>query len=310
MSYHIISIDSPQCHISCTKGQLVVVSDAGKRSLPMEDVAAVVITSFKSTLTGNFLIEAARQRMGVILCEAYKPVAVVLPVEKGTDVQVMRNLARMSPQLRRRLWEKTVDAKCRNQATLSCQWNPEHAQAERMKQIVDSPHCARESDTAKLFWRIFADTYADENFTRGREAGGFNKLFNYAYAILLSAVLRDLLAYGLDPSFGIFHATRPHATPLAYDLMEPFRPAFDANVVRWILRLRAQGVPEAMQDEVSTEYRQHIVSSLHAEVEYAGKSMNLRSAVTAVISSFRLAVQQQQSGPYEPWKISTIKWVG
>ncbi len=310
MSYHIISIDSPQCHISCTQGQLVVVSEEGRRSLPMEDVAAVVITSFKSTLTGNFLIEAARQRMGVILCEAYKPVAVVLPVEKGTDVQVMRNLARMSPQLRRRLWEKTVDAKCRNQATLSLQWNPEHAQAERMQQIVSSSHSARESDTAKLFWRIFADTYADENFTRGREAGGYNKLFNYAYAILLSAVLRDLLAYGLDPSFGIFHAARPHATPLAYDLMEPFRPAFDAAVVRWILRLREQDVPEAQQDEVSTEYRRQIVSTLHSQVEYGGKTMNLRSAITSVISSFRAAVQQLQSGPYEPWKISTIKWVG
>ncbi len=310
MSYHIISIDSPQCHISCNKGQLVVVSEEGKRTLPMEDVAAVVITSFKSTLTGNFLIEAAQQRMGVILCESYKPVAVVLPVEKGTDVQVMRNLARMSPQLKRRLWEKTVDAKCRNQATLSYQWNPEHVQAERMKQIAESPYTAREADTAKLFWRIFADTYADDNFTRGREAGGFNTLFNYAYAILLSAVLRDLLAYGLDPSFGIFHAARPHATPLAYDLMEPFRPAFDANVARWIHRQREQAIPEASQHELSSEYRKQILTTLHAQVEYAGKTMNLRSAITAVISSFRSAIQQLQSGPYEPWKISTIKWVG
>ncbi len=310
MSYHIISIDSPQCHISCTKGQLVVASTEGTRSLPMEDVAALVITSFKSTLTGNFLIEAARQRMGVILCDAYKPVAVVLPVDKGTDVQVMRNLARMTPQLRRRLWEKTVDAKCRNQAALSNQWNPGHEHAERMRQILASPYAAREADTAKLFWRIFADTYADEKFTRGRESGGFNKLFNYAYAILLSAVLRDLLAYGLDPSFGIFHAARPHATPLAYDLMEPFRPAFDANIVRWILSLREQGVAEAEQDKVTTEYRKQIISTLHAQVEYAGKMMTLRAAIAAVILSFRSAVQQLQSGPYEPWKISTIKWVG
>ena len=310
MSYHIISIDTPQCHISRTKGQFVVISESGKRTLPMEDVAAVVITSFKCTLTSNFLIEAARLRMGIILCEAYKPAAVVLPVEKGTDVQVMRNLARLSPQLRRRIWEKTVDAKCRNQATLSYQWNPHHEQAERMMQIASSSSTARESDTAKLFWRIFADTYADEKFTRGREAGGFNKLFNYAYAILLSAVLRDLLAYGLDPSFGIFHATRPHATPLAYDLMEPFRPAFDAGVVQWILQLRAQGVHESEQDDVSAEYRKRIVATLHAQVSYAGKEMTLRSAITAVISSFRSAVQQLQSGPYEPWRISTIRWAG
>ncbi len=310
MSYHIISIDSPQSAVTCSKGRLIVDSANESHSVPMEDVAAVVITSFKCTLTGNFLIEASKRRMGVVLCERFKPVAVLLPVEKGTDTEALRNLARLSPQLKRRLWEKTVDAKCRNQAGLALLWNPGHPLAEKMRDIVRASLPARESDTARVFWAIFAETFADENFTRGREAGGFNALFNYAYAILLSTMLRDLLAYGLDPSFGIFHSARPHAAPLAYDLMEPFRPAFDANVVRWICSQRGKGAAENSIAEVTGEYRKHIVSTLHALVSYLGREMTLRSAVTAVVASFRSAVRERQSGPYEPWKISSIKWVG
>ncbi len=309
MSYHIVSIDTPQSTITCSKGQLVVDSGEGRRALPMEDIAAVVITSFKCTLTSNFLIGAAKQRMGVILCDNFKPAAVLLPVEKGTDTSTLRHLATMSPQLKRRLWEKTVDAKCRNQAALATSWNPGHPLTEKLNRLVSSPSPTRESDAARLFWRVFAETYADETFTRKRDAGGANPLFNYAYAVLLSTVLRDLLAYGLDPSFGIFHVARAHATPLAYDLMEPFRPAFDANVARWILMQQpSEESPSAC--EVTKEYRSHIVSTLHAVVRQDGRDMTLRSAVTAVVSSFRAAVKAQQSGPYTPWKISTIKWAG
>lgn len=54
-----------------------------------------------------------------------------------------------------------------------------------------------------------------------------NALLNYGYAVLLSTVLQKLFGVGLDPTFGIFHATREQATPLAYDLMEPFRPCVE-----------------------------------------------------------------------------------
>ena len=39
MSFHIVSIDSPQCSISCRDGQLVCKTAEGERKLPIEDVA-------------------------------------------------------------------------------------------------------------------------------------------------------------------------------------------------------------------------------------------------------------------------------
>ncbi len=47
MSYHIVSIDAPSCSLSCKDRQLTCrVDGEPTKSLPLEDVAAIVITSF------------------------------------------------------------------------------------------------------------------------------------------------------------------------------------------------------------------------------------------------------------------------
>lgn len=88
MSYHIASIDSDTSSISVAKGMLISTSPEGSHSIPMEDVASIIITSFKCTLTSNFLIEAAKKRIGVILCELYRPVCIVLPIDRATDTEL------------------------------------------------------------------------------------------------------------------------------------------------------------------------------------------------------------------------------
>ena len=80
------------------------------------------------------------------------------------------------------------------------------------------------------YWSVRAD--------RGwRAGGGLNHLLNYGYAVLLSTVLQKLFCVGLDPTFGISHVTRERSTPLAYDLMEPFRPCVDWRVATWVRQL-------------------------------------------------------------------------
>ena len=61
-------------------------------------------------------------------------------------------------------------------------------------------------------------------------ATGLNALLNYGYAILRAAVARALVAAGLLPALGLFHANRSNAFCLADDLMEPLRPLVDRRV--------------------------------------------------------------------------------
>jgi CRISPR-associated protein Cas1 len=51
----------------------------------------------------------------------------------------------------------------------------------------------------------------------------FNALLSYGYGLLHTAVMRGVLAAGLEPALGFFHTPRSAAYPLVLDLMELFR---------------------------------------------------------------------------------------
>ncbi len=51
----------------------------------------------------------------------------------------------------------------------------------------------------------------------------FNALLSFGYGLLHAAVMRAILAAGLEPALGFFHTPRSAAYPLVLDLMELFR---------------------------------------------------------------------------------------
>lgn len=60
----------------------------------------------------------------------------------------------------------------------------------------------------------------------------FNALLSYGYGLLHAAVMRAVLAAGLEPALGFYHTPRSAAYPLVLDLMELFRvPLWDLVVV-------------------------------------------------------------------------------
>jgi CRISPR-associated protein Cas1 len=60
----------------------------------------------------------------------------------------------------------------------------------------------------------------------------FNAVLSYGYGLLHTAVMRAVLAAGLEPALGFFHTPRSAAYPLVLDLMELFRvPLWDLVVV-------------------------------------------------------------------------------
>src|ERR1035437_3252848 len=77
MSYHIVSIDSPQCSLSCKDGQLTCKTAEGEKKLPLEDVASIIITSFSASIHSNLFLEAAKHGVALIICESFKPVSLV-----------------------------------------------------------------------------------------------------------------------------------------------------------------------------------------------------------------------------------------
>lgn len=302
MSYHIVSIDSPDCNITVSKGRLQSFSNGTVNSVPLEDVAAIVVTAFKCTISNTLLIQAAKFKIPIIICECFSPVSILLPTDRATDTLLIRNLAKLTPQHKRRLWKKTIDAKCHNQYLVSTQWSSTHPLLSTMKHIVESSKDTKEAECAKCYWSIFSDVFSNGQFRRDRNQDDINVLFNYAYAILLSCVLRYLLALGIDPTFGIFHTSRAHAAPLAYDLMEPFRTLFDEKIANWLklINYTKKTPPNKL---ITKEFKLYITSTLTDSITYGNKTVSLKQAIEQMVRSFRASVCSLQVGTYEPWKI-------
>lgn len=306
LSYHIVSIDAPDCSLACKDGQLTCKSSEGNRSVPLEDVGAIVITSFSASIHSKLLLEAAKHGVGLVICENFKPASLVLPANRATDTLLTRAQAYIPAQLRQRLWQKTIDAKCLNQFSLAAELAPGDVRLDCLGQLARGRAPSKEAECAKLFWRIFAEHVAEtDDFRRQRHGGGPNDLLNYGYAVLLSTILQNLFAIGLDPTFGIAHVIREHSTPLAYDLMEPFRPCVDWRVAEWIRRQ-----PDKEKLEVTREFRQWVTGFPLVSVDWFDLNLDVRGVIEGVIRSFRESVITAQSGTYRPWTRTTTKWAG
>lgn len=296
MSHYIVNIDAPQCSISCKDGQLIYKTQDDYRSLPLEDVAAIIITSFSANLHSNLIIEAAKYGIALVICKAFKPVSLFVPANRSTDTILTRAQITIPDKLRARLWRKTIDAKCANQLSLCEKLAPGHEKLNLLRESVLHKNPKKEAICAKIYWQIISSVINEENFKRHRCGGSFNDLLNYGYAVLLSTVLQKLFALGLDPTFGISHLPRERCTPLAYDLMEPFRPCVDLRVVQWI-----KNNPGENKYQVTKEFRKWVTGFVIEKVGYFSLNLEIQGCVECVIRGFRRALIERQSKYYRPW---------
>lgn len=305
MSYHIVSIDAPQADLTCRDGQLVCTTDAGIKQLPLEDIAAIVITSFSARIHSHLFLEAAKQGVSLIFCERFQPVSLLLPACRSTDTLLSRRHHTLPEKTRRRLWEKTIDAKCANQLAIAERIAPEAANTRDLARASAARTARKEGGCAKIFWDVFSGGLRVEGFARGRKLGGLNDLLNYGYAVLLSTVLQKLYGFGLDPTIGISHAIRERSAPLAYDLMEPFRPCVDWRIYQWVKER-----PEAESFEVTTAFRRWVTGFTIERVDYLGLELDLAGCIEGVVRSFRQAILNESPRTYRPWMLKNSKWAG
>jgi CRISPR-associated protein Cas1 len=306
MSYHVVNIDSPQCSVSCSKGQLTCREENGSvRSIPLEDVAAIVITSFSAQLHSHLLLESARHGVALVICERFQPVSLLLPANRSSDTILTKAALSLPKKTTETLWRKTLDAKCHNQALLARHIYPNHPKLDALEMTAQRRSLLKESACARYYWQIFADAIHEPDFRRVRDAGGANDLLNYGYAVLLSLILQKLFALGLDPTLGISHEVRERSTPLAYDLMEPFRPCVDWRVIRWL----REEVPHG-DTRIDGRFRRYVTEFVIEKVGYLELEMPLRNCIEEVVRGFRKAVISKQTRDYRPWTPLNSKWVG
>jgi len=227
----VLDLSEAKSHLSMRHEQLVIRADEQEVTVPLAEIASVILTSPRVTATQPALAGVMRHGGSVIVCDdTHQPAGMMLPLNANTT-QTQRILAQMraSVPTGKRLWKQIVQEKVRSQAaTLIAAGRGDGGLPALVAKVRSGDPSNVEARAAQRYWLMLFD---DPNFRRRREAGDQNRLLNYGYAILRAAVGRAICASGLHPSIGVHHHGRNNPWCLADDLMEPYRPLVDSAVV-------------------------------------------------------------------------------
>jgi CRISPR-associated protein Cas1 len=126
---------------------------------------------------------------------------------------------------------------------------------------------------AYYFKKIF-----DRTFTRGDALDTRNIALNYGYSVIRSSIIRHIIAYGLNPSFGIWHSSELNAFNLADDLLEPFRPIVDLYVLENVQK----------DSKFTSNIKFELVRLLYIKViSIDGKRVIVNDAIKSMVASYQ-----------------------
>lgn len=228
MSHHIVHVFSHGARLSVARGRIVCAGEgAAQRSIPVEDLRAVVIAARGVSIT-NDALAAVLHSDAVLLHSnaAYKPCGLSIPLPRIVDHSAFLAQTACHAQLNGRLWKKVLLSKIRNQAACMRALD---ARSPYLENAGRGQHL-HEGNCARHYWRKFFACIGHGELRRrsgDREKIGPNQLLNYGYAVVSALCHRSLIVHGLLPQLGLHHRSRYRGVPLVHDFVEPFRAFVD-----------------------------------------------------------------------------------
>lgn len=292
-----IYVSNP-AHLSLRLGQMVIKQqDVDKSNLhenikqsfhvtkPIEDIGMLVLEHQQISLTQGLLAALLENNAAVVTCDNHcMPTGLLLPLSGNTtQSERFTNQIAASLPLKKQLWQQTIQAKIRNQASVLARLSQAEIGCMRTwaEEVKSGDAGGHEARAAAYYWsQLFAKIPGLENFTRGREGEPPNNLLNYGYAILRATVARALVSSGMLPTLGIHHHNRYNAYCLADDVMEPYRPYVDQLVFQMINEYGIEGIPSLTRD-----IKMRLLTIPTIDVVIGGKRSPLMVAVSQTTAS-------------------------
>ncbi len=282
MTWRSVVISKP-ARLSLKQGALLVEQTQGSASVPLEDIASLVLDNQQITLTTPLLSACAEQQVVVITVnDSHTPNGVFLAhTPHSRAVKVMRQQLAMSQPHKKRLWQLIVQQKIRNQAQLLAQYEQSDT-VERLLALAERTKSGDSDNCEAIAAQTYFPALFGKSFTRDTSVFA-NSALNYGYAIIRAAIARSLVSYGFLPAFGLHHRNELNAFNLADDFIEPYRIFMDAKVKK---------LTEQYDEShtLNTELKASLVNVLHQDAmrlddnHEMGKSTLLALIDASVIS--------------------------
>jgi len=224
---------SNPAHLSFSNAQLVIDIKGEQKitkTIPIEDIGVVIIEHPQITLSISVLDALIKANVAVVSCDDhYMPSGMFLPLDgHNTQTERIRNQLNASEPLKKQLWQQTIKCKIENQAAVLEKLGIDGNRLKLLaSKVLSGDSSNLEAQAAAYYWQ---QLYGSD-FVRSRKMESPNAQLNYGYAILRSLVARALSASGMYSSVGIHHRNKYNAFCLADDIMEPYRPFVDWQVI-------------------------------------------------------------------------------
>lgn len=288
MSWRTIVI-SKRAKLDMQLGYMVVRSDEITK-IVLNEIATIVIESTAVSITTSLLAELSKRKVKVIFCDEKKNPSSELVSYYGshdTSNKVRKQIA-WKENTKEAVWTEIVTEKIRKQKELLELLGKGESEllSSYLKQIAWNDETNREGHAAKVYFNALFGL----EFTRTEDCLT-NAALNYGYSIILSTFTREIVANGYITQLGLFHDNMFNQFNLASDLMEPFRPLVDKQVLNMKF------------EQFDHEEKMELVNLLNHEVQIDGKMQYVNNAIKIYCKSVFDALNEDDSALIRFYKI-------
>ena len=287
MAWRGVHICNP-AGLSLRQSQLVVNQDGEEVTIPIEDIAYVILDTRQTTITGSLFAAILNAGIAILQSdEKHIPCGIAFPFhahwKQGETAHLQTSL---SQPFKKRAWQIIVRQKVCNQAAVLSIRGTEKAKKEAsalkamVSQVKSGDPNNVEARAARAYWGALFKNFRRNDFDDRRNAA-----LNYGYAVVRACLARGLSASGLMPAFGLHHACVTNAFNLADDLIEPFRPFVD------YMALKLLGSESPPDQALTKEDRQVMAQAPFETVMFDGESISLLLATERTAQKLTAAMR-------------------
>lgn len=288
MGYKTLLFSQP-CKLSVKNFQLVYQAENSEEAItiPLEDISTIILEDRQIKLSNYLLSSCGEYNITIFSCDkTHKPNVVLTPFSAHSRVaQIVKIQISASEPLKKRLWQKVVQQKIKNQSKVLKMLFQNNELDTYIRQVQSGDKENIEGQASKKYWH-----YLFQDFKRHAETMP-NFALDYGYAIVRGTLAKYISASGLIPSLGIHHCSELNSFNLADDLIEPFRPFVDLMVAQ--MELHGDSLLLTKED------RAYLLTILHKQCQYKGEQISIQNACEDICQNFVKSLEQKDCSVLE-----------
>ncbi|ERL65682.1 hypothetical protein L248_2368 [Schleiferilactobacillus shenzhenensis LY-73] len=248
-------------------------------TFPLDDIQSILLDNLATSITANVLSQLSKNNIAVIVSDVqHLPTTTLLPIQGYYHkLTALRQQLTVPKRFKDRLWQKIIRRKILNQSAVLNILNVTGGiSMSRFASAVKEGDSTHQEGYAAAFY--FQSAFG-EVFSR-RTEDVQNAALNYGYAIIRSCVAREICAFGLEPSWGIFHRNQMNPFNLADDFMETFRPIVDLVVLQMHFD---------ESDALTSQAKKELLNIQSLDVQINESIQTVRNAIHMTVESISAA---------------------